>query len=149
MSSSQSGPIHQTAPAFGPGGGNGVTPAFTLSRQNFVSQGDYLLAGDVPTSITGLPIKGINTIVDIDITNGTSVDMDNTFQLSSRTGLASFVDIPGATVTLTTGNFEATAAFLTIDIGPDEEVSAYLKTGQTAGVGRCRDVVLSIYCIPR
>lgn len=118
-------------PAGGSGGGSGVTPPFFFSKAGNATVGTYLRVGEAVSSNTGMTIVGTNQIVKLVISNGSAVGSNTVIQIQKRTGLATFTDISGAAITITSGNYKASSSGLSISLGTDEEISAYVKSGST------------------
>lgn len=114
-------------------GGSGVTPPFIFSYAGGANSGIYLRTGSVPTSDTGQDIKGLNYIVEIQVSSKLVIPSNQspaTIQFQQRTGVSTFVDIVGASVTLTTGQYKGTSGPISVSIGPDWELACYVSTGQ-------------------
>ena len=121
----------------------GVTPPFIFSKSGNASAGTYLRTGEAVTSATGQTIKGNNLIVEISVSNANVVGTNTVVQIRRRTALSTFSDVVGASVTIPSGNYKATNSSLTISFGPDEEMSAYVKSGSTLS-----NPVLVVYLTP-
>ena len=127
-----------------PGGGSGVTPPFVMSKSGNATVGTYLRVGESVSSNTGQLIKGVNYLIEMSVSNGSNVASNTVLQVQRRTGVNTFVDLAGASVTIPAGSYKATNTGLTISIGPDEEISAYVKSGSTLD-----NPILMIYCTPQ
>lgn len=126
--------------------GTGVTPPFLFARSGSTGSNSYLRIGDVNSNEAGQIIPGNNKIVRMTITSSAVYANPQTLQLQMRTGLNTRTDIVGAAVTIPGGSvaFSATVTFGSpISIGPNVEISAYLKTGN--GV---QNAVLLVYIVP-
>lgn len=128
----------------GGGGGTGVTPPFTFSKAGNAGPGTYLRTGEAVTSSTGQPIKGLNYLVEMRCTNGSNVGAVTRVQLQRRTAVSTFVDITGAFVDIPIGQFQGESTGLSIVIGPEWEVSAYVVSGSTLN-----NPVLIFYLVPQ
>lgn len=134
----------QLQPAGGAGGGTGVVNPLILSKSGNCTVGTYLRAGEVVTSSTGLSIEGLNTIAKLSVTTSSNIASNTVFQITKRTGVSTFTDISGATVTILSGSYKGESTGLSINIGPDEEIGAYNKSGSTA-----TNVILTINIVPQ
>lgn len=124
-----------------------VTPPFLFSRQGNLGLNSYLQVGNVFSNQAGQIIPGSNKIVALTITTSQAYNMNQTIQLQRRTGVSSFVDIPGAAITLPGNNttFSGTIIFGSpINIGPNFELATYLKSGN--GI---QNAVLLVYVVPQ
>lgn len=121
----------------------GVTPPFIFSKSGNASAGTYLRTGEAVTSKTGQIIKGDNVIVEISVSNANNVGSNTVVQIQRRTALNTFSDVAGASVTIPSGTYKGTNSSLTISFGPDEEMSAYVKSGSTLN-----NPVLVVYLTP-
>ena len=121
----------------------GVTPPFIFSKSGNASAGTYLRTGEAVTSATGQIIKGDNLIVEISVSNAKVVGTNTVVQIQRRTALNTFSDVAGASVTIPSGTYKGTNSGLTISFGPDEEMSAYVKSGSTLN-----NPVLVVYLTP-
>lgn len=111
-----------------------------FTRKGSVHRNGYLFNGVVLTSDTGVLISGNAIIKSIAVSN--SKDMKScgtTFQLARRTGLKSFTDISGASVTIPRDSYYAMNPSLNISIGPNWEISCY-----NAGPNNAKDVILRV-----
>lgn len=134
----------QLQPAGGAGGGTGVVNPLILSKSGNLTVGTYFRAGEAVTSNTGLPIEGNNTIVKISVTNKNAIGSDTLIQITKRTSVSTFSDISGATVTILSGAYRGENTGLAINIGPDEELGAYNKSGSTLS-----EAILTINIVPQ
>lgn len=127
-------------------GANGnVTPPFIFSFAGSLGTSSYLQVGNVNSNQAGQIIQGSNYIVGMTITTSQVYNMNQTIQLQVRSGVSTRTDISGAAVTIIGDNahFSATIVFSTpIAIGPNAELSAYLKTGN--GID---NAVLAVYVV--
>lgn len=129
-----------------PNGGSGVTPPFLFSRKGGIGINSYLQVGNVYSNQAGQVIPGTNRIVKITVTTSQVYNNAPTIQLQRRTGVSTRVDIAGAAITIIGDNAHYSATYIPvtpIDIGPDWELSAYLKSGNNIS-----DAVLLIYVVP-
>jgi len=127
----------------GAGGGSGVTPPFVLSKDGNCTVGTALRTGVVPTNLTGQTIDGTNKIVKLGVSTSANVGSTTRIQITRRTGLATFVDIPNAYIVIPAGTYKAVSIGLDINIGPNYEIGAYNKSGSTTN-----NIVFMIYLIP-
>lgn len=116
---------------FPPGGGSGVTPPFVFSKAGNATLGTYLRTGEAIGSVTGQLIKGMNNIVEVNVSNGNAVGSTTRLQLQRRTARTTFTDITGAFVDIPSGNYKGKNTGLSISLGPDDEVCVYVKSGST------------------
>lgn len=121
----------------------GVTPPFFFSKSGNAAAGTYLRTGESVSNVTGQTVVGENTITKIVISNGNAVAVNTVIQLQKRTGLSTFIDILGASITITAGNYKASLDGLSISLATDEEISAYVKSGSTLS-----NPVLGVYIVP-
>lgn len=129
---------------FGAGGGSGVTPPFFFSRGGTSGPGTYLSIGEVVTSNAGQLFPGKNTLNKMTITARQSVSSTTRIQLQRRTGETTFSDITNAYVDLPSGQFKASRSNIGVDLNEDEEVAAYVKSGDNL-----KDVILGTFPTPR
>lgn len=113
------------------GGSGGVTPFYQFSRAGTVlTAGTYLNVGTIASSSVGQLVSGTNKIVRVAITTSLVVATPAVFQIQRRTGVATFTDIVGATVTLSATSYKQNVILTTpVLLGLDEEISAYIKSG--------------------
>lgn len=130
-------------PSGGAGGGSGVTPPFFFSKSGNASVGTYLRVGESVTSNTGMTIVGTNKIVKIVASNGSNVGSNTVVQIQKRTAVNTFVDLAGASITIPSGSYTATISSLSITLGLNEELSAYVKSGSTLD-----NPIVGVYVIP-
>lgn len=128
-------------------GANGnVTPPFIFSFAGSLGTNSYMQVGNVNSNQAGQIIQGSNYIVGITITTSQVYNMNQTIQLQIRSGVSTHTDITSAAVTIVGDNahYSATITFApgTIAIGPNAELSAYLKTGNGIDNG-----VLAVYVV--
>lgn len=121
-------------------GASGVTPPFFFGRTNGGNAGTYLTINGVATNKVGQIVIGLNTLVGISVTTASNVSGAAVIQLQQRTGLNTFVDIAGATITIPSGNFKATTA-LSVALPSNVELAAYIKSGSTS------DINLQVYVV--
>lgn len=121
----------------------GVSPGFIFSENGAITTGKYFRVGSATSEKTGQPIFGRNKLVKLRISNSVNVGNDTVVQLQKRTGLTTFVDITGASITIPSGHYTSTAQ---VDIILDDnvEISAYNKSGSTI-----YDPVLILFLLPR
>lgn len=129
--------------ARGGGGGSGVTPPFLFSKSGGIGTGAYFNVGSVASDKAGQVITGNNKIVKITVTSSANVSSDSVVQFQRRTGLSTFEDISGAEITIPSGNYKASVSGLSVDIGPDEELAVYKKSG-----GNITDGIVILYVVP-
>lgn len=125
---------------------SGVVPPFIFSYTGVVNSGIYLRTGSVPTSDTGQVIKGDNYITEIQVANKQLVPSNQspaTIQFQRRTDVSTFVDITGASVTLTTGQYKGSSGLLSIPIGTDWELACYCTAGSVSSP------VVVLYVVPQ
>lgn len=130
-------------PAGGAGGGSGVTPPFFFSKAGSAGAGTYLRVGEAVSSNTGMTIVGANTIVKLVVSNGSAVGSNTVIQIQKRTAVNTFVDIASASITILTGAYSATSSGLSIALGTNEELSAYVKSGSSLD-----NPVFGVYVVP-
>ena len=126
-----------------PNGGSGVTPPFLFSKSGGTGVGSYFFVGNVPTNQSGQTIAGLNKIVKASVSSSGNVAANTVIQFQSRTALSTFTDIATASITIPAGTYKATA-ILNVNIGPDTEISAYVKSGSTVQNG-----IVLLYVVPR
>lgn len=115
-----------------PNGGTGVTPPFLFSRQGGMGLNSYLQVGNVFSNQAGQIIPGNNKIVKITVTTSQVYNIAPVIQFQTRTGLSTRVDIAGASITIPGNNTDYSATYVLpspVTIGPNAEVSCYLKSG--------------------
>lgn len=122
----------------------GATPNFIFSKAGGASTGTYLRTGEAQTDRTGQLIKGNNYIIELALSNDSNRTSTTRVQLQRRTAVSTFVDIDDAWVDIPPGTYKASRSNLQIQIGPDEEISAYVKSGQSM-----TDPVLVVYITPQ
>ena len=125
---------------------SGVTPPFIFSKDGAVGVGTYLRVGNVVSSQGGYIIRGNNTIVGLTLTTSQVYNVTTVVKIQRRTGVATFVDIAGCTVSITGNNimYSNTVTFATpIAIGPDWELCAVNASGTTL-----QNAVLCLYVQP-
>jgi len=114
------------------GGGTGVTPPFLFSKSGGTAVGAYLYVGQVVSSVTGQLIVGTNQMVKITASNGNTLGSNTVIQFQRRTGVSSFTDIVGASITIPSGSYSAHAELATpVALGPDWEIACYNKSGSS------------------
>lgn len=131
---------------FPPSGGSGVTPPFLFSRQGGIGINSYLLIGNVFSNQAGQLIPGNNKIVKITVTTSQTYNIAPVLQFQRRAGLSTRVDIAGASITIPGGNTAYSATYIPvtpISIGPDYELSCYLKSGSNIS-----DAVVLLFVVP-
>ena len=119
-----------------------VTLTFTSSGKQRV--GDYLLTGSIPSSVTGQIIPGTGILQKFGV--GVSTNITGTpciFQIQKRTAVGTFTDIAGATLSIPVGAYQASTT-LAIQLGTDEELSVYYKSG-----GAPSNSVATIFVTPQ
>ena len=133
---------------FDSGSSGGVTPPFIFSKSGGAGVGAYLKTGEVLTSKTGQLIKGSNYVVELNCSSSAIVSGTGgaVIKMQRRTGLATFVDIAGATVTVPSGSFSGSNLITlgTVSIGPNWEVSCY-----NAGPENLTDPVVTMFLLPQ
>lgn len=128
----------------GGAGGSGVTPPFIFSKSGGTSVGSYLYVGQVVTSKAGQEILGTNKIVKVGVSNAVNVTANTTVQFRRRTGLTTFVDIPGAAAVVPNGAYKSETVFSApVPIGPDWELACYNKSGASLS-----DAIVILYVVP-
>lgn len=127
-----------------PGGGSGVTPPFVFSKSGNATVGTYLRTGEAVGSKTGQLIKGLNYIVEVNASNGANAGSTTRIQFQRRTAVSTFSDITGAFVDIPSGTYKGQNTGLSISLGPDEEVSCYVKSGSTLS-----DPVVTLFLSPQ
>jgi hypothetical protein len=129
------------------GGSEGVSATLTFTRNGGVSQGAYLNVGQTLSSFCGYIINGSNYITKISISNSTVIASGKNaiFRLQRRTGLATFVDIPGTDITIPAGGYNATVSGILIPIGPNWEISAYRIGGDQGG--GVNNVIMNVFTV--
>jgi hypothetical protein len=126
------------------GGGTGVTPPFLFSKSGGCAVGAYLYVGQVVSSKTGQVIIGSNNIVKLTASNSGNLASNTVIQLQRRTGVSTFTDIVGASVTIPSGQYNAHVQLSPIiAIGADWEISCYNKSGSSLG-----DPIILVYAEP-
>jgi len=120
----------------------GVTPGFVFSKDGTTSVGTYLRIGSVVTSDSGHPIIGKNKLVRMRATVKTQVGTATVIQLQERTGVNTRSDIVGASITIPSGQYKASADF-DIVLPEDVELCAYNKSGATLS-----NVVVNVFLFP-
>lgn len=129
------------------GASGNVTPPFIFSYPGSLGANSYMQVGGVNSNQAGQIIQGSNNIIGITITTSQVYNANQTIQLQVRSGVSTRTDISGAAVTIIGDNahYSATITFSTpIAIGPNAEISAYLKSGN--GIS---NAVLAIYVAPQ
>lgn len=114
------------------GGSGGVTPFYQFSRAGTVlTAGTYLNVGTIASSGVGQLVSGTNKIVRLAITTSAAVtSVPAVIQIQRRTGVATFVDITNALISIPVGNYKTNLILSTsISLNLDDELSAYIKSG--------------------
>ena len=112
---------------------SGVSANVAFGYQGSLGTGQYLNQNGVPSNQAGIIVPGSNKIVRLTLSSGQVYNNAVVIQIARRTGTSSFTDIAGASITIPGNNtsYSATVSGLSILIGPDWELSAYLKSGNT------------------
>lgn len=130
------------------GASGNVTPPFIFSYPGSLGANSYMQIGGVNSNQAGQIIQGSNYIVGLTITTSQVYNANQTVQLQVRSAVSTRTDITSAAVTIIGDNahYSATVTFApgTIAIGPNAEISAYLKSGN--GIS---NAVLAIYVVPQ
>lgn len=105
--------------------------AFVMSKSGATPVSTYLRIHEVPTSQTGQILLGSPLLTGFVVSTTQVVAHDTRVQLQRRTGQATFADIPNAYVDILAGNYKGQRTGLGIQIGPDDEISAYVSSGDT------------------
>lgn len=122
-------------------GANGVTPPFFFGRASGGGAGTYLQINGVASNKLGQIVIGNNNLIKISVTTS-AVTTGAVIQVQQRTGVATFVDIAGAQVTIPNGSYSANVTFATpISLPSNVEISAYIKSGSTS------DINLQVYVV--
>lgn len=133
--------------------GIGTEATLTFTRNGGTSNNAYLYTGQTLTSFTGYILNGIGYVNKISISNSSTMasNKDATFSLRRRTGVSTFVDIPGTEITIPANAWSATVSGILIPIGPDWEVSAYRNDslGGTFTGGAVNNTVMNVFTIPK
>jgi hypothetical protein len=120
----------------------GVTPGFVFSKDGNTTIGTYLRIGSVVTSDAGHPIIGKNKLVRMRATVKTAIGTATVIQLQERTAVNTRSDIAGASITIPSGGYIASADF-DIILPEDVELCAYNKSGTTLS-----NVVVNVFLFP-
>jgi hypothetical protein len=120
----------------------GVSPGFVFAKDGNVTVGTHLRTGDVQTSKTGQPIFGTNKLIRMRVSSAIVAVTNTVIQLRKRTAVSTFSDIAGALITLSAGNYTATAE-LDIVLPENVELCAYNKSGSALS-----NVVLVLFLMP-
>ena len=123
----------------------GVTPPFIFGKDGSCTVGTYLRTHVVPGGPggSGQEIKGTNKLVEVNVSVGVNIANTTRFQLSRRTAVNTWVDIPNAYVDIAAGQYKGSNTGLSISIGPDWELGCYNKSGSSAN-----NTVVVIYLMP-
>lgn len=107
-----------------------ISLLFTKSSVG-MTVGTYLDSGGIASNNTGQSVLGHGTLMDLSATNSVVVAITPmVFQLQRRTGVNTFEDIPGASITIPVGGYSEFKTFLPcIILDVDAEISVYLKSG--------------------
>jgi hypothetical protein len=128
------------------GGGSGVVPPFTFSKDGNCTVGTAIRTGIVPSygsGSSGQPIAGSNVAVKLSATNANNLGSTTRIQFARRTGLSTWSDIAGLYINIPAGSYGAHAIGLTALVGPDWEVGCYNKSGASLS-----NVVVVLYMVP-
>lgn len=121
----------------------GVTPPFFFSKSGNAAVGTSLRTGESVSNVTGQTIRKDSKLIEIYISNGNAVSSNTVVQMTRRTGVSTFADIVGASVTIPSGNYKASSGTLSILLNTDEEIGAYVKSGSTLN-----NPVVGAYIVP-
>lgn len=100
-----------------------------LSRSGQVQSGTYLMAGSVPTSLSGPILLGTKKIIGMTVSCSEVLSSNSVLQLQKRTN-STFTDISGAEITINSGNYKAVLSFNSpIILDENCEISCYIKSG--------------------
>jgi hypothetical protein len=108
-----------------------------FSRGSGVSEGGYLNIGDSISSDSGYPIIATTYVTAMYVTNGKimATGRSATFRLQRRTGVSTFVDIPGTDVTIPQNQYNAQITGLMVKIAAGSEVACYRIPGGGGNTG--------------
>lgn len=113
-------------------GGSAGTVASVSFAQPGLSAGSYLrIGGDASNNVGYLLPQGTN-IVGIAVSVQSAVSGNTVFQIQNRTAVGTLVDIAGAAITITSGNYKNSGVFA-ISLAAGSELVAYIKSGSTPG----------------
>ena len=143
MSSNQSGPILQTAPAYSSSGGNGVSPPFFFSRSGNNPVGTFLKVGDVISSETGQLIVGTNIATKIVISNYNLTSSVTRLQFQERTSRTTWSDLTGLYIDMPIGEYRWEVTPIGLVLPTNVEVNCYIHSGSNLN-----DTVAGLYVVP-